>query len=729
MEEFETANRFFEKLLSFIDELQKSRPPLLAVPGNHDLSWADELNAATLVLTGLGEKWPQWEPVWKKIIDDATSDYHRLIVSCFANYSTWWKPWADKIRSSNDLTLHEGCIPGDFAACLTKGDARIGIVGLNSSTLQLTRENFEGKLALHPEQFTKALPKGELSWFDANDAALLLTHHPPKWLSSGNKEQFNDSIDFPGRFAVHLCGHLHEPRSETSSLGFAPGRRLVIGPSLFGFERTRNGFDRVHGYGTIKLEFDLAPGRGTIRYFPRAARRKQAGHWGFGRDHEFDLQDVDGGTSAENGQFKTTRLRPASRGNQDINHDIQTSGALPPKRESKPVGLPPEAFSLPEINATAVNAKFVGRGRILEDFRTSLRGIVARGRQADPNLASVAQLFWLHGFGGMGKSWFVRRACVEAAGGPEGSCRVGLVDWHPYAWHRPASTPPRDPPDMFDAIAYRLTKIYGASMQDYWQTRERLLPKWPAHRQWQEKLDEALSFLEVHGNDWRDFFVDSITAHGPPAELRTRIEKTVASIEGLGIMTGAPDQVRFKLAQLRLSNPPHEVPVDGIFDRWAAHFNIVDSEVVRPTRILAESLEGCLRASCASAPLLLVLDTCEILSQHTYKDLLHQWLRFLLSPLINSQVPILIIAASRHRADSEVLSRYAWRDLIEPISFRSIDFDQAAFTRGDIRQLLEQQGVSPEKSTTLSENLYELTRGVPLATRRYSIPQRKKSRN
>ena len=194
-------------------------------------------------------------------------------------------------------------------------------------------------------------------------------------------------------------------------------------------------------------------------------------------------------------------------------------------------------------------------------------------------------------------------------------------------------------------------------------------------------------------------------------------------------MTGAPDQVKFKLAQLRLSNPPHEVPVDGIFDRWAAHFNIVNSEVVRPTRILAESLEGCLRASCASAPLLLALDTCEILSQHTYKDLLHQWLRFLLSPLINSQVPILIIAASRHRADSEVLSRYAWRDLIEPISFRSIDFDQAAFTRGDIRQLLEQQGVSPEKSTTLSENLYELTRGVPLATRRYSIPQRKKSRN
>ena len=87
---------------------------------------------------------------------------------------------------------------------------------------------------------------------------------------------------------------------------------------------------------------------------------------------------------------------------------------------------------------------------------------------------------------------------------------------------------------------------------------------------------------------------------------------------------------------------------------------------------------------------------------------MHQWLRFLLSPLINSQVPILIIAASRHRADSEVLSRYAWRDLIEPISFRSIDFDQAAFTRGDIRQLLEQQGVSPEKSTTLSENFYEL---------------------
>ena len=710
LEEFETANKFFEKLLSVIDDLQKSRPPLLATPGNHDLAWADAVSPVALVLTELGEKWPQREQVWKMILGEAASDYHRLIAACFANYSTWWKPWLAKIKSSNQLHLHEGCLPGDFTACLTKGDTRIGIVGLNSSLLQLTGENFEGRLALHPEQLTNALPEKELSWFHTNDAALLLTHHPPKWLSTRNKEQFNDRIDFPGRFAVHLSGHLHEPWSEASSLGFAAGRRLVTGPSLFGFERTSNGFNRVHGYGTIKLEFDQTPDHGSIRYFPRAARKKQAGHWSFARDNDFDLQDSDGGTRAENGRFKTTRIRSATNGNEHP----EAPDTLPP--DPKPTILPPGAFDLPEINAASVNAKFVGRGRILEDFRTSLRGILARGKQTDLTSTNVAQLFWLHGFGGMGKSWFVRRACVEAASGAEGTCRVGLVDWHHYAWHRPASTPPRDPPEMFDAIAYRLTKIYGESMLDYWLTRERLASKWPVHRQWQEKLDEALSFLEMHGNGWKDYFVDSITAHGPPAELRTRIEKTSSLLEGLGIMAGTPEQVSAKLVQLRRSNPPHEVPVDGIFDKWAANFNIADPEVVQPTRTLAESLERCLRVACASTPLLLALDTCEILSQHTYRDLLHQWLRFLCSPLVNGQVPILIIAASRHRADSEVSSRFAWRDLIDPISFRSIDFDQATFTRGDIKQLLEQQGISPKKSTTLSENIYDLTRGVPLAT-------------
>ena len=709
-EEFNLADRFFRKLLDLLQELQSFEPPLIAVPGNHDLAWADALDPAAIVLTELGAKWPQFEPVWSKILGDETSPYRSRIAECFANYTAWWAPWAQKIKSVNALRLHEGALPGDFTLTLTKGRERIGIVGLNSSSLQLTKENFEGKLALHPAQFNAVLPDKDLAWFDTLDAAVLLTHHPPEWLSAANRRHFQESISYPGRFVVHLTGHLHKPQGEAKALGFSAGRRLVTGPSLFGFERTSDDFDRVHGYGTIQINVGQTSSQGTIRYFPRSARKKQDGFWSIVRDDGFDLNDSDGGTAPENGQFQISQARIASRPKEAAPRDLVREPAIAPE----PAAVPSEIAELPEINAALVNARFVGRGRIFEDFRSSLRGLLQHGNPADPSFANIAKLFWLHGFGGMGKSWFLRRACIEASSGAEGMCRVGLVDWHPYDWHRPASTPPRDAPEVFDAIAYRLTKLYGpALMRDYWDSRARLAPKWPLHRQWQERLDEVLSIFETYGSEWKSHFPDTIVAHGPPSELRARLGKTASLLDSLGILSGPPEQVKVNLVRLRQETPSCETPMGGFFERWATA--LADPEVAQPTCTLAKSLQRCLRAACGQTPLLLALDTCEILSQHTHKDLLHHWLRFLLSPLVNGQARILIIAASRDRADSDMSSRYQWRDLLDPLSFRSIDFDQAPFTRADIKHLLEQHGVSPERSTALAQNILDLTRGVPLA--------------
>src|SRR4029079_6835782 len=144
--------RSFVSLLARVQELQSFDPPLIAVPGTHALAWADALDPAAIVLTELGAKWPQFEPVWSKILGDETSPYRSRIAECFANYTAGWAPWAQKIKSVNALRLHEGALPGDFTLTLTKGRERIGIVGLNSSSLHLTKENFEGKLASHPAQ-------------------------------------------------------------------------------------------------------------------------------------------------------------------------------------------------------------------------------------------------------------------------------------------------------------------------------------------------------------------------------------------------------------------------------------------------------------------------------------------------------------------------------------------------------------------------------------------------
>jgi len=169
------------------------------------------------------------------------------------------------------------------------------------------------KLALHPAQFNAVLPDKDLAWFDTLDAAVLLTHHPPEWLSAANRRHFQESISYPGRFVVHLTGHLHKPQGEAKALGFSAGRRLVTGPSLFGFERTSDDFDRVHGYGTIQINVGQTSSQGTIRYFPRSARKKQDGFWSIVRDDGFDLNDSDGGTAPENGQFQISQARIASR--------------------------------------------------------------------------------------------------------------------------------------------------------------------------------------------------------------------------------------------------------------------------------------------------------------------------------------------------------------------------------------------------------------------------------
>ncbi|MHC5830771.1 MAG: hypothetical protein ACYT04_86190, partial [Nostoc sp.] len=105
-----------------------------------------------------------------------------------------------------DLKL--GTLPGDFSATIEKEGAKLGIVGFNTSFLQLTGDNYEGKLALHPRQFHQACNGDGSAWAKQHNACLLLTHHPPGWLSPDSQRHLKAEITAHGRFAVHLCGHL-----------------------------------------------------------------------------------------------------------------------------------------------------------------------------------------------------------------------------------------------------------------------------------------------------------------------------------------------------------------------------------------------------------------------------------------------------------------------------------------------------------------------------------------
>ena len=78
-----------------------------------------------------------------------------------------------------------------------------------------------GAVALGVEQI-HALSPDPPQWFSKNRANILLTHHPPEWLTKGTQKTFAAEIAPAGRFALHLYGHLHELERGGRALAAAP---------------------------------------------------------------------------------------------------------------------------------------------------------------------------------------------------------------------------------------------------------------------------------------------------------------------------------------------------------------------------------------------------------------------------------------------------------------------------------------------------------------------------
>ncbi len=143
-------------------------------------------------------------------------------------------------------------------------------MGINTSFLQLTRDDYKGKLALHTNQFHHACGGDGPGWVKQHDACILITHHPPAWLDSESQKHLNGEITCHGHFTVHLCGHLHEARSLSISEAGTEARRIFQGRSLFGFEHFGQEKERLHGYTAGRLE--ISENQGTLIFWPREAR-------------------------------------------------------------------------------------------------------------------------------------------------------------------------------------------------------------------------------------------------------------------------------------------------------------------------------------------------------------------------------------------------------------------------------------------------------------------------
>lgn len=266
--EFTALQEWLERLYEKLAQRGLGRPAFLAVPGNHDLTRPADAAAARALIDGLPVDQPLTIPP--------------LVSDAFANYAAFWQ--ALKLPRP---ALHHGLLPGDFATTIPCGGYQIGVIGLNSTALQLTGdEDLAGKLLLSEDQLSAVCDGDVGAWLAQRHLTLLLSHHPPAWLRE--RERFESELAPPGRFFLHLCGHLHEPESHESSRGDGPAQRRWLGRSFFGLDRIRGEVQRSHGYRVGELRFEGQEAR--LRSLPRWAQRREDGTFGFLPDSRFYFQ-------------------------------------------------------------------------------------------------------------------------------------------------------------------------------------------------------------------------------------------------------------------------------------------------------------------------------------------------------------------------------------------------------------------------------------------------------
>lgn len=320
--EFDNLSKEFEALWSALSKTGCA-PQLCVIPGNHDLVRPPPSSAIAKTLTQL---WWQDEDLRRKFWAERDSEYRKGVDSFFEHYSAW----ASKLPVPT-IPKTPGALPGDFSATFEKGSIRLGVVGLNSTFLQIGEGDFKGKLDLHISQLNAACGSDPVHWLRERTATVLLTHQPPSWLGPQALQHFRQEIYPPGRFLTQLCGHQHEPEAfELSEAGAGP-RRLRQAPSLFGLENWvgPEPKKRIHGYTAGQYVFD---GQGGFeRLLPRTAIAGRHGGLNLAPDHTYKLDDAESVIT----QFDL-----------DADEDGHGAGGYPKSPESEGASAPPSGDSI-----------------------------------------------------------------------------------------------------------------------------------------------------------------------------------------------------------------------------------------------------------------------------------------------------------------------------------------------------------------------------------------------
>jgi predicted MPP superfamily phosphohydrolase len=299
-EEFDRFDSVLAEIWSEFDSLG-FQPKLITIPGNHDLARPNPRDPAVLLLN----KWWEVSEVRQDLFGAESNHYKDTIQRAFAEYVAWTK----RLASSKIPTLNttDGILPGDISVQIPIGDASVGIVGLNSTWLQLGAGDYKGKLHVDTKQLLAVTNHVPDVWVNANDFNVLLTHQPVDWLSRESITYWNSDINPAGRFDVHLYGHMHEPASSSIALGGSSARTSIQAASMFGltYVGEKEG-ERIHGYSVARIR--VSEEGHELRVWPRAWRRIQSGNHKLGADPTFDLDEDNSYVALERTNLKKSSL-------------------------------------------------------------------------------------------------------------------------------------------------------------------------------------------------------------------------------------------------------------------------------------------------------------------------------------------------------------------------------------------------------------------------------------
>jgi len=231
--EYHDAQKF---LADLVEILKIDRDKVFLVPGNHDVQRDVAKILVERVRTDPGEL-------------DSILDSRKQRAQLF-NRQGNFKRFADAFaRRDLDGWIHSIAVP-DF------GD--ITLVGLNTALVS-NDDLDQGKLILAGKQRNLlSTAKGRVR--------LLLTHHPFEggWLN--DESSLRSTAE--GRIAMHLCGHMHDPRVDlVSRAGGDHHIRVVAAAAHRDPKESKAGKDS-HGYNFASLMLD-AKGTLQLRTWPR----------------------------------------------------------------------------------------------------------------------------------------------------------------------------------------------------------------------------------------------------------------------------------------------------------------------------------------------------------------------------------------------------------------------------------------------------------------------------